>query len=191
MVLCSRCNLKQGGHSIMNFTEIIPFLSGLICALAVVLFAKYRRKKRFAAGGKYQYDERQIAEQGKACRWGMYTAVLFSFVLGCAQDAGLAVSGIFASTCCIALTMLVFASVCIFKDAYFYTSAQPRFYTWYFLVLGVVATAFGVCSVMADGAIIDGVITSKAVMLPIGIMCLGITVVILIKRAMDKKTEAE
>ena len=175
----------------MNFTEMIPFLSGLICALIVVLFAKYRRKKRFGADGKYQYDERQIAEQGKACRWGMYTAVLSTFVLGCAQDAGLALGGLFTATCCIALTMLVFASVCIFKDAYFYTSAQPRFYTWYFLVLGLVATAFGVHSVMAEDAIIDGIIKNTAVMLPIGIMCLGITVVILIKRAMDKKTEAE
>ena len=171
----------------MNFDYTISFICGCLIGVLLVVLVRYLRKKRHPEWKKYDYDERQLTEQGKASRAAMYTAVISVFVLGIAQDAGLPISGTFIASCCIALTLVVFAGICIFKDAYFYTSKQPKFYNWYFGIIGILLVIMG----CMNFKVVDGVISSKALNLPLGIMCLAITVMILIKRGMDKKTIEE
>lgn len=175
----------------MNFAYTIGLICGVLFAVAALYLVRRLRKKRNPEWSKYQYDERQLTEQGKASRAAMYTAVISGFVMGFAQESGLPVSGMFSACCCIALTLVVFAGICIFKDAYFYTSKQPKFYIWYFVVIGAACCGFGIEELVSGEAIVDGVISSKAQNLPLGIMCLVITVLILIKRGMDKKTMEE
>ena len=175
----------------MRMNELWSVVSAIFCVLIVVMFAKHRMKKRYSGKGRYQYDERQLAEQGKAGKYAMYTAMIAIFVCGILQDAGLEIGGIFGACCCIAISLTVFAGICIFKDAYFYTSRQPKVYMWYFGALGALLTASGIWRIVSGDVMIDGVLTSGAICLPIGIMCIAIVLFIIIKRGMDRREEQE
>lgn len=113
------------------------FALGLISVLFVGIMVKLFVRRRMNPDGR-EYDERQIAVQGKAYKISYFTLLIALTVGGLLFGfEGKAVCSPFTLVMIsMALSLGVFITICIFKDAYFALRPQRKNMLILFLILG-------------------------------------------------------
>lgn len=138
------------------------------------------------------FDERQQLARGQAYKYGFWT------LLGCLllygfSDAALGrwcdvLTGVML---CVAVALVVFASICIVKDAYLSLKEKPRTIMTLLTVVAALNLVIGGMNLKCGQVVKDGVLTSGAVNLICGAMVLVLLVIYVVNYLMAKREEAE
>lgn len=137
------------------------------------------------------FDERQERARGQAYKYGFWTlmtCLLYGFsdmVLGRWCDA------IAGAMLCIAAALMVFASVCIVKDAYLSLKEKPRAVLTTLTIVAALNLAIGVMNWKNGRVVEDGILTSGGVNGICGFMALVILVVYLVNYLLAKREDGE
>ena len=138
------------------------------------------------------FDERQERARGQAYKYGFWTLLtcllLYGFsdmVLGRWCDV---VTGVML---CLAAAMVVFASVCIVKDAYLSLKEKPRTVMTLLAVVSALNLAIGVMNWKGGRVVQDGVLTYAAVNGICGVITLTILVVYVVNYLLAKREDGE
>ena len=163
----------------------IAFGIGLVVGLAVVLVTVVLLKKK--CGKKSEYDERQVADRGRAFRGGFVTFVLaevvvFVIEIFTGEPLVIGVPGILGMRICL-LAALVFVEVSIFSDAYF-TPNKPMPKAWY-----VIMTLLGISFIVKF--FIDNDDWYRIMNLAAGLFIVIIMASLLVKKLISKREEKE
>ena len=138
------------------------------------------------------FDERQERARGQAYKYGFWTLVvcllLYGFsdmVLGRWCDV---ITGVML---CLSGALVVFASVCIVKDAYLSLKEKPRKIMTLLAVVSVLNLAIGAMNLKNGRVVESGVLTYGAVNGICGVITLTILVVYVVNYLLAKREEAE
>ncbi len=157
------------------------YLLGIICGVAVgiafvALLACLIRK----AGGKVNFecrkdsfDERQLLARGVAYKYAFYTLLIGVLVLECLEDIFKitmfsSLSGVFFVIC---ISLLVFATICIMKDAYMSLYENAKGILMMFLAIALLNIALVVKNILNGVPFIEnGTLSSDYLNLIAGLM---------------------
>ena len=138
------------------------------------------------------FDERQERARGQAYKYGFWTMItcllLYGFsdmVLGRWCDV---IAGVML---CVAVAMVMFASVCIVKDAYLSLKEKPRTIMTLLAVVGSLNLAIGIMNWKNGRVVQDGILTFGAANGICGIMVLVILAVYVVNHLLAKREDAE
>ena len=138
------------------------------------------------------FDERQERARGQAYKYGFWTLLtcllLYGFsdmVLGRWCDV---ITGVML---CLSGALVVFASVCIVKDAYLSLKEKPRKIMTLLAVVSVLNLAIGAMNLKNGRVVESGVLTYGAVNGICGVITLTILVVYVVKYLLAKREGAE
>ena len=119
-------------------------ICGIMCALFVCMLAKVFIHRRLKMD-KRDYDERQIAVQGSAYKYAYLTLIFALFAAQlCVNTFDFTVKPLTTICVCGMLSLAVFVSICILKDAYFTCKTRKPGVVILFLVLGVINLIGGI-----------------------------------------------
>lgn len=122
----------------------IGIICGIICALFVCVLAKVYIRRRLKMDQR-DYDERQIAVQGSAYKYAYLTLLIVVFLGAlCVSAFDLTVKPLTLICLCAMLSLAVFVSICILRDAYFTCKTRKPGVFILFLALGVVNLIGGI-----------------------------------------------
>ncbi|BBF44933.1 hypothetical protein lbkm_3673 [Lachnospiraceae bacterium KM106-2] len=169
--------------------EAFIYFIALVVVFILAWIIKYKVR-----GGKCEdeYDERQIAARGSAYKYGFFTAILYMYFsmviklwLGhpwCAESLE-AVIGI-------CLSVIVFITVCIWKDAYVSFRRSTKSQCILVAIVGGLNLFVGIRDMMHPEKVIDGdMLNGVSPNLLIGVMFCFVGAVTLIKRMKDSRIE--
>ncbi|MBE6908812.1 MAG: hypothetical protein E7474_04265 [Ruminococcaceae bacterium] len=165
---------------------------GILAGLAI--YAVFTLAVRKKTGCAREYDERQIAAQGKAAKAAMFTHM--AFAAACiAYYAGWEPTWLDVPTAMffgLALSIGVYAVHCILHDAYFSISRSPRYTLWALAAVAVLQFLNVGRHVTAEGLLPDGRLDLIVGMsLACGALMLVVLATALIKLTMDRRGERE
>lgn len=138
------------------------------------------------------FDERQQLARGQAYKYGFWTLqgclLLYGF-----SDAALGrwcdvLTGVML---CVAVALVVFASICIVKDAYLSLKEKPRTIMTLLTVVAALNLVIGGMNLKCGQVVKDGVLTYGAVNGICGLMLLVILVIYIVNYLLAKREEAE
>ena len=113
-------------------------ICGIICALFVCMLAKVFIHRRLKMDRR-DYDERQIAVQGSAYKYAYLTLIIALFAAQlCVDSFNFAIKPLTLFCVCGLLSLAVFVTFCILKDAYFTCKTRKPGVFILFLALGIV-----------------------------------------------------
>ncbi len=172
----------------MNDFYVAGFCVGLFLVLFVFLIIRVFNKNKT----KTEYDERQILARNSAYKTSFFTligymaliALLDSFDFKWAEFDIQIFLGIF-------LSVGVFVTICIFKDAYFsYNEKSMKSFLSVCLVLGLMNILAFVMNVVIDGETIftDGLLNDNSTNLFVGILFIILLIMSIIKKMISKRT---
>lgn len=164
----------------------IAYAVGLIVGLGVGATGFLGlRKLLFKNREKAKYDERQKIEQGKAATSSMYFLMIYCFAYGLVD--GLLeiteISTFIAMVCGVILTVLLYACICIWNEAYFPVNQSTT--RWMVFLFAVGLFNFFVAYINRDD--INPALTNTMC----GILCMAVTGVSYIKLTVLKNKDAE
>ena len=169
-----------------NFGMLAAVLAGALVGLGIVALL-FKLKVM-----DLTFDERQERARGQAYKYGFWTLMtcllLYGFsdmVLGRWCDV---IAGVIL---CVAVAMVMFASVCIVKDAYLSLKEKPRAIMTLLTVISALNLAIGVINWKSGQVVKDGVLTFAAVNGICGIMMLAILGVYLVNYLLAKREDGE
>ena len=138
------------------------------------------------------FDERQERARGQAYKYGFWTMMacllLYGFsdmVLGRWCDV---ITGVML---CAAPALMVFASVCIVKDAYLSLKEKPRKIMMLLTVIAALNLGIGGMNLKCGQVVKDGVLTYGAVNGICGLMLLVILVIYIVHYLLAKREDGE
>lgn len=156
-----------------------------LVALCYIIVAKRRKRENI----RQEYDERQLWVQGRAYKAGFFSLMIFCFVYGladvlierhwCEPIVGL--------TVCVCLSVVIWASICIWHDAYFKASQSPRHYKILFACASLVNIFLGVFHMIEGDLLENGVLGIHSLNFIAGIMLLAIFIVTVVKDISDRR----
>lgn len=140
---------------------------------------------------KRKFDERQVAEQGRAYKWAFYTVLAYLALWLALSGAGIAPwdtgVGIFLGA---ALGIGVFAGACILRDAYFMRGGFGIGRVVYINAFGLMMLSFGIRSLRSGEIVKDGVVAGVgAIDLIITALCLALDGFLLVRKLLDRRAE--
>ena len=175
-------NLSMG----YNFGILAAVLVGALVGLGIIALL-FRLKIM-----DLTFDERQERARGQAYKYGFWTLLtcllLYGFsdmVLGRWCDV---ITGVML---CVAVAMVVFASVCIVKDAYLSLKEKPRQVMTLLTVISILNLGIGFMNWKHGQVVKDGVLTYSAVNGICGVMILTILVVYVVNYLLAKREAGE
>ena len=138
------------------------------------------------------FDERQERARGQAYKYGFWTLITCLLLYGFSdQIFGRWCDVLVGAILCIAAALMVFASVCIVKDAYLSLKEKPRAIMTLLTVISALNLAIGVINWKSGQVVKDGVLTYSAVNGICGIMMLAILGVYLVNYLLAKREDGE
>ena len=138
------------------------------------------------------FDERQERARGQAYKYGFWTLVICLLLYGFSDMVlGRWCDVITGAMLCIAAALMVFASVCIVKDAYLSLKEKPRKIMTLLAVVSVLNLAIGVMNWKNGRVVENGVLTYGAVNGICGVITLTILVVYVVNYLLAKREGAE
>ena len=138
------------------------------------------------------FDERQERARGQAYKYGFWTLLSCLLLYGFSdQIFGRWCDVLVGAMLCIAAALLVFASVCIVKDAYLSLKEKPRAIMTLLTVISALNLAIGVINWKSGQVVKDGVLTYSAVNGICGVMILTILVVYVVNYLLAKREAGE
>ena len=165
--------------------------AGILVGLLVLAITRLANRRR---GGCREYDERQIAAQGKAARAAMFAHLIYAAVaIICFSAAGLRfidLPGTMMVGICVSVG--VFAISCIWNDAYFSASKSPRASLGAFALVALLQIANAWRHVADEGWFPNGGAMDSIVVMALccaGLM-LAVIVTALVRFAAERRQEA-
>jgi len=165
------------------------FVIGIVVAVLLmgVLIAVLRK----GVCGNNQYDERQELIRGRAFKYGFFTMmfsnVIFLFLK--MLEIKLFQNGEVLLVLSILLGVMIFASYCIWNDAYFALNDNRKSLMIMLALIGIFNTILGVQNVIEGNLIEGGSLAWRGSNLYCGLMLIEIFVVMFLKHLKDKKEE--
>ena len=174
-------------HSLgYNLGMLVAVLLGLLVGIGIVALL-FKLKVM-----DLTFDERQERARGQAYKYGFWTLMtcllLYGFsdmVLGRWCDV---ITGVML---CVATALVVFASVCIVKDAYLSLKEKPRAIMTLLTVITALNLAIGVINWKSGRAVEAGVLSYGAVNGICGVTTLTILVVYVVNYLLAKREAGE
>lgn len=124
------------------------------------------------------FDERQERVRGVAYKYGFVALAVSIFAYGILETLlGRWCDTLVGCTLCVCLAMVVFAVVCIRKDAYLSLYEKPKSVMVTFAVISVVNLLIGLTDGLQGQLVADGVLTFHAVNPICGVMLLVVLAV--------------
>lgn len=172
-------------HVAINF-----FIFILVCVILRLMTTKMMKSN---GNRGYQYDERQQSVRGKGYQYAFFTLMIYDLIYALLEDMteGMHMENSVAIFLGIFLSILIYASYCVWKDGYFAINIYPGRAVTILFLIGMLNFAVGVRSLMRGILWEDGKLTMHSVNLMCGILCLIISVQILAKRLSGKQEENE
>ena len=138
------------------------------------------------------FDERQERARGQAYKYGFWTLLTCLLLYGFSdQIFGRWCDVLVGAILCIAAALMVFASVCIVKDAYLSLKEKPRAVLTTLTIVAALNLAIGVMNWKSGRVVEDGILTSGGVNGICGFMALVILVVYLVNYLLAKREDGE
>ena len=138
------------------------------------------------------FDERQERARGQAYKYGFWTLLTCLLLYGFSdQIFGRWCDALVGAILCIAAALMVFASVCIVKDAYLSLKEKPRAIMTLLTVISALNLAIGVINWKSGQVVKDGVLTYSAVNGICGVITLTILVVYVVNYLLAKREAGE
>lgn len=172
--------------------KMTGYAVGIVVGIIIVfILLKYmNRDKMF----RTRYDEKQEIARGKGFKVAFFTVIIYDAVMAFITSTfqNIPVNGFVIHFFSVLLGVTVFASYCIWKDAYIGLNTNaPRFYI-ICLVLGIVNIAISVMNYLNGSLIVDGVWQDSAANICTGLLFVVIGVQLFIKSMIDsKESDAE
>ncbi len=166
----------------------IGIMVGLI--IAVILLKVSNRDKKTMT----EYDERQKAIRGKAYMFGFYGIAISNvimLVLGIDNMDYIKMLGMNAFFTPILVGILVQVSYSIFNDSYYGLNNNVGRYTVIMTIVSAINIAAGVLEWVHGGFIQNGAVYNAFINLEVGVLFIVICIELFIKKAIDKKQDAE
>ncbi|MBQ0005216.1 MAG: hypothetical protein KBS68_05070 [Clostridiales bacterium] len=169
----------------MSLAYALGFVFGVAVAAGIIWLVK----KFIWKGQKAKYDERQLVEQGKAGKIGMYALMIYNVCYGLI-DMVFGIENVSTFTAMVGgciFAVLVYACVCIWNEAYFPINQSSK--KWIILVagLGILNIVIAVMNRSHLESILDG----YAINFFAGIMCIVVDIVAIAKFQLVKKAAVE
>ena len=138
------------------------------------------------------FDERQERARGQAYKYGFWTLLTCLLLYGFSDMIlGRWCDVIAGAMLCIAAALMVFASVCIVKDAYLSLKEKPRQVMTLLTVISILNLGIGFMNWKHGQVVKDGVLTYSAVNGICGVMILTILVVYVVNYLLAKREAGE
>ena len=128
----------------------VAYGAGFICGVALVAIAGILIKKK-CFKSKPVYDERQLLEQGKACKAAFYALIAYNMLAGL-TDAILELNvGVYVMMIVgVGISIIIYAGICIWNEAYFpINQSAIKWIVWLFII-GVFNIFTGVMNIKAE-----------------------------------------
>lgn len=154
----------------------MAFPIGVMCGIVFVVIMKLRSNKSRA---KDVYDERQIAEQGRAAKWGFYSLMVLNCLYGCfgwMLDWLNTFEGVFF---CMMVSIGVYVGVCIYKEAYFPVNKNSYKLMLFVFAMGLINLVIGIMTFVRNGSLLDedGILLMQSINIIVGVLCMLIPVI--------------
>ena len=138
------------------------------------------------------FDERQERARGQAYKYGFWTLLSCLLLYGFSDMVlGRWCEVLVGAMLCIAAALLVFASICIVKDAYLSLKEKPRVVLTTLTIVAALNLAIGVMNWKNGRVVKDGVLTYSAVNGICGVITLTILVVYVVNYLLAKREAGE
>ena len=138
------------------------------------------------------FDERQERARGQAYKYGFWTLVACLLLYGFSDMVlGRWCDVITGAMLCVGVALMVFASVCIVKDAYLSLKEKPRTIMTLLTVITLLNLTIGVMNWKGGRVMQDGVLTYAAVNGICGVITLTILVVYVVNYLLAKREAGE
>ncbi len=169
----------------MNTEMALGFVTGvLLVAIVCTVIAKMAKKK--GSVGRGEYDERQQIARGKAFTWAYATLLVYLAVWMVFRTMEIPFfmesDSVWAGAL---LSIAVFVGYAIFHDAYFKASESPK--TWIVIICacGLLNLVIGIGRLLRGASLADKI--NNNMNLFVGLLLVATLVMLLIKRAMDRR----
>lgn len=165
--------MKDSADDMINGGGIMSmaFPIGVMCGIVFVVIVKMRYSKN---GNMDVYDERQIAEQGRAAKWGFYSLMAMNCLYGCVGwmlDWLNTFEGVFL---CMMVALGVYVGVCIYKEAYFPVNKNSYKLMMFTFAMGLLNLVIGILAFVGNGSPFDedGVLLMQSINIMVGLICM-------------------
>lgn len=174
----------------MDMSWAIVFTVLLLIAVAVIIIIKRRSKEAV------KFDERQLLERHKAVRYSFLFTIVFSIICMFTNIFELKWAPVFIQFGLnVVIGVAIFIVICIFKDAYINLNYNKNIYNYAIstIALGVIHLYVYVHHIVSGvpNLFTRGTLSDDSLYLFTGLMFLTIGASLIIKKAIDKKGEAE
>ena len=171
---------------------ISGFLAGLAIVVLIVLIRVFLKRRLGAGVCGNEYDERQKAIQGAGYKYA-YTTMLITMTLGgiienlfgveWASLFSFAIIGMWLSIC-------VFVTYCVIKDAYFSLRSRRKPLLVISLAAGLINLGIGLRNCIFDGGLIEnGHLDLNFTSLFTGVCCLYLGVMMVVRTIYERRME--
>ncbi len=173
-----------------SISYVVGFFTGLLSVLLIAFLVYWAIKKK-TGKNTWEYDERQELARGKGFKAAYFVLLGYLIAYGL-FDVGTGIvwcdtfTGIMIGIC---LSILVFAIICIWKDAYISFRQKPKFYILLFSLLSLLNIGIGLLRGRMEGFVQNGILTMQITNLIVGCILLVVLAVYLCKLAKDKAAE--
>ena len=169
-----------------NFGMLAAVLVGALVGVGIVALL-FRLKVM-----DLTFDERQERARGQAYKYGFWTLMTCLLLYGFSDMAlGRWCDVIAGVMLCVAVALVMFASICIVKDAYLSLKEKPRTIMTLLTVVGSLNLAIGIMNWKNGRVVQDGILTFGAANGICGIMVLVILAVYVVNHLLAKREDAE
>lgn len=174
-----------------NLAWILGFVVGLLIVFAFAAITRLIAKKRNAK--KCEYDERQVLARGAAYSTSFFTVIFYMIACGLLDKLEIRWADIYIQMFLgLFLSVAVFVSISIFKDAYFTTGFSKK--TMIITVSAIIVLqiiSLIMCIIEGDSLIENGMLSDLAINLGVVAAFAEILVAAIIKSIADKKAVEE
>ena len=172
----------------MNTAWISGFIVGIMIVAVICAVAARAARKKGLGNGKY--DERQQVVRGRAFTWAYITLLAYLGIWMVLRTMELP---FFMQSLSVLLGVLlsiaVFVGCCIFRDAYFKASESPRAWIGVISAVGLLNLGIGLVRLFREATLEERLYENANLF--VGALLVFTLVCVVIKRAIDRRSEAE
>ncbi len=180
-----RIEVKERVKHAREISLIAGFIIGILLVMIAVTIAKNDEIK-------IEYDERQIAMQGKSYKYAFFAMLGYYgfWMLLEAFSISIPASKTLLIFLGVAVGIAVMLTNSILKDAYFKLNENRKCFIGFFIFIGILNIGIGVTHILRGTFIDNGVVTaSGSLNLLCGLLIGYLLVLLLIKKIKDKRDE--
>ncbi len=171
-----------------NLRLLVGILGVVIGLLLAVLLIVFSHTDHGLTGN---YDERQELQRGRGGKYGLFSMLFFNCLIFILEQGGinLPMSGGYAAMLSALLGVGVYATYCIWKDAYLALNQKAGHFIIIFLAIGIMNLIIGIDAFMEGVAIQNNQLTPRSMNLVCSIFTLFICGVLVLKKVCKDREE--